>query len=185
MADGYVATNYWAAFAFRKTNYGDWYYGSGASGYMLYYRYNGDVNLYRAGSGNLLPIDHPTGKNLSTWRHVKIVANGSNIKVYVDGVFQFEVTDGIYTKGYLGLNVFGVAARYDNLTVNGNPFKDEVYYVRDLDGEVLAEYDGAGNLLADYVSANGQRIAKINPSGTVDLYLNDHLGSARAMVGSG
>jgi RHS repeat-associated protein len=57
---------------------------------------------------------------------------------------------------------------------------------------VIAEYDGAGNLLSEYVYANGQRIAKMDPDGTMDYYLNDHaggpaqvLGSARAMAGSG
>ncbi|NIP27411.1 MAG: hypothetical protein GWO38_27270, partial [Phycisphaerae bacterium] len=43
MADGYYQTNYWAAFAFRKTNYSDWY---NTSGYMVYYRYNGYIELY-------------------------------------------------------------------------------------------------------------------------------------------
>ncbi|MEJ2637757.1 MAG: RHS repeat-associated core domain-containing protein, partial [Calditrichia bacterium] len=47
-----------------------------------------------------------------------------------------------------------------------------------------AEYDGGGKLLAEYVYANGQRIAKMNAGGDVDYYLNDHLGSARAMAGS-
>ena len=50
---------------------------------------------------------------------------------------------------------------------------------------MIAEYDGAGNLLSEYVYANGQRIAKMDPDGTMDYYLNDHLGSARAMAGSG
>jgi hypothetical protein len=63
-----------------------------------------------------------TGKPLTAWRHVKIVANGSSIKVYVDGVLQINVIDGTYTKGYWSLNVLGVTGRYDNLTVNGNPF---------------------------------------------------------------
>ena len=33
--------------------------------------------------------------------------------------------------------------------------------------------------------ANGQRIAKLTPSGGADIYLNDHLGSARVMARSG
>ncbi len=37
----------------------------------------------------------------------------------------------------------------------------------------------------EYVYANGQRIVKRNPAGNVDIYLNDHLGSARVLVGSG
>ncbi len=150
---------------------------------MVYYRYNGWIYLYRAGYGNLASSN--TGKNLSTWRHVKIVVSGSNIKVYVDGNLEIDYNDGTYTSGYFGFNVFGVSARHENFTINSHPSENEVYYVRDVNGAVLAEYDGAGNLLTEYVYGNGQRLAKLNPNTTVDYYLNDHLGSARAMYGSG
>jgi RHS repeat-associated protein len=179
-ADGYYSTSHWAAFAFRKANYDHSYT---SSGYMVYYRYNGQICLYKAGAGDIATAN--TGKNLSAWRKVKIVAYGSSIKVYVDEVLQINATDNTYTQGYFGLNVFGVSARYDNLTIDGNPFENEIYYIRDIEGNVIAEYDGGGNLLAEYVYGNGQRLGKINPDGTVDYYMNDHLGSARTMVGSG
>lgn len=57
--------------------------------------------------------------------------------------------------------------------------------MRDTNGGVLAEYDVAGNLVAEYIYANGQRIARVDSSGDVHVYLNDHLGSARAMIGTG
>ncbi len=113
---------------------------------------------------------------------MKIVVSGSNIKVYVDGNLEIDYNDGIYTSGYFGFNVFGVKAHYDNLVIKDNT---ETYYIRGADGEVLAEYDLGDNLVAEYVYANGQRIVKRNPAGNVDIYLNDHLGSARAMVGNG
>lgn len=125
MADGYYQDNYWAAFAFRKNSYSDWY---STSGYMVYYRYNGWIELYSA-SGGVLKTSN-TGKDLSTWRHVKIVASGSSIKVYVDGNLEIDHSDGTYTNGYFGLNVFGVSARYDNLAVLSNT---EVHYLRDVD----------------------------------------------------
>jgi len=57
---------------------------------------------------------------------------------------------------------------------------------------VIAEYNGLGNLVAEYVYGNNQRIAKINPDGVIDYYLNDDPakagqvpGSARTMVSSG
>ncbi|OPX99528.1 MAG: tRNA(Glu)-specific nuclease WapA precursor [Syntrophorhabdus sp. PtaB.Bin027] len=56
---------------------------------------------------------------------------------------------------------------------------------------MIAEYDGLGNLIAEYVYGNNQRIAKINPDRAIDYYLNDHPaeagqvpGSARTMVSS-
>lgn len=55
---------------------------------MVYYRYNGNIHLYRAGYGDLASSN--TGKDLSTWRHVKIVASGSNFKVYVDGELEID-----------------------------------------------------------------------------------------------
>ena len=54
-----------------------------------------------------------------------------------------------------------------------------------MEGIVLAEYDGGGNLVAGYIYANGQRMAKVLPNGDMHYYLNDHLGSARAMLGIG
>jgi len=89
------------------------------------------------------------------------------------------------TAQYFGFDVFDVAARFENLTVSDVPVESEIYYIRDVSGEVVAEYDGAGNLLAEYVYASGQRIAKKNPNGALAFYLNDHLGSARAMYGNG
>ena len=177
MADSYNTTNYWAAFAFRKTNYSDWY---STSGYMVYYRYNGKIHLYRAGHGDLASSN--TGKDLSTWRHVKVVASGSNIKVYVDGNLEINYNDGTYTGGYFGFFVNGLTARFDNLSITHYP---RIYYIRDVAGNVLAEYDGGGNLLAEYIYANGQRMAKVLPNGDVHYYLNDHLGSARALLGTG
>jgi hypothetical protein len=62
---------------------------------------------------------------------------------------------------------------------------DEIYYIRDPEGNVIAEYDGTGNLRSEYIYANSQRIAKMDLYDTIDYYLHDYLGSARAMVGSG
>ncbi|OPX99830.1 MAG: tRNA(Glu)-specific nuclease WapA precursor [Syntrophorhabdus sp. PtaB.Bin027] len=57
---------------------------------------------------------------------------------------------------------------------------------------MIAEYNGLGNLVAEYVYGNNQRLARINSDKTIDYYLNDHpakagqaLGSARTMTSSG
>ncbi len=51
---------------------------------------------------------------------------------------------------------------------------------RGLEGEVLAEYDQADSLTAEYVYANAQRIAKLTPAGAADIYLSDHPDSLRS-----
>ncbi|OPX99522.1 MAG: tRNA(Glu)-specific nuclease WapA precursor [Syntrophorhabdus sp. PtaB.Bin027] len=70
--------------------------------------------------------------------------------------------------------------------------ENEIYYVRDGEGNVIAEYDGLGNLIAEYVYGNNQRLARINSDKTIDNSLNDHPagagqvpGSAGTMVSSG
>ncbi len=178
-ADGCYSPAYWAGFAFRKSQYQDSY---GTSGYMFYYRYNGEICLYKPW-GNI--VTARTGRALTDWRQVKIVAQGAVIRVYVDGNPYLEVTDTSYREGYFSLNVMGVGARYDHLKISGNPAENEIYYIRDTEGNVIAEYDGVGNLISEYVYGNGQRMARLEPDGTVDYYLNDHLGSARVMAGSG
>ncbi len=50
---------------------------------------------------------------------------------------------------------------------------------------MLAEYDDGDNLLAEYVYANGQRVAKLTSGSGTAIYLNDHLGSARVLYGTG
>ena len=178
-----MITNYgsqqsnWAALAFRKTNHTDWY---ATSGYMIYYRYDGRIELYKPG---IVLAATNTGKTPDVWRHVKIKTLGDNIKVYVDGVLELDHDDSSYSGEYFSFNMGGVHASFDNFTINSRSNND-TYYVRDINGAVLAEYDGAGNLLAEYIYANGQRIAKLNSESDVDFYLNDHLGSARAMTGS-
>ncbi len=69
---------------------------------------------------------------------MKIVAIGSNIKVYVDVVLQINHIGGTYTNSYFGFNVNDVTARYDNLTILSNT---NIYYVRDVDGNVLTKSD--------------------------------------------
>ena len=50
-------------------------------------------------------------------------------------------------------------------------------YHYDEQGNVIQETDGDGNIKATYVYANGQRVAKIKPDGTIIFYINDPLGS--------
>ena len=55
-------------------------------------------------------------------------------------------------------------------------------YHYDLQGNLIEETDGSGNLIADYVYAGTNRIAMIKPGNTVYYYHNDHLGTPLAMT---
>ena len=57
------------------------------------------------------------------------------------------------------------------------------YYLRGANGDVLAEYNGAGTLGRTYVYAGSQRIAQVI-SGSPQYYVTDHLGSTRAVIAS-
>lgn len=76
-----------------------------------------------------------------------------------------------------------VNPQFDNLRISNLGIQQKTYYI--YSGDVpIAEYDAGGALLAEYVYANGQRVAKINPDGATHYYLTDHLGSTRVVYGS-
>jgi len=54
----------------------------------------------------------------------------------------------------------------------------------DVNGNVLDETDGSGNLSSEYVFFGGQRIARRDSSSNVYYYFADHLGSARVVTNS-
>jgi RHS repeat-associated protein len=55
-------------------------------------------------------------------------------------------------------------------------------YHYDLMGNLIQETDGSGNVVASYFYAGNMRIAKIESSGTIYYYHNDHLGTPLAMT---
>ncbi|MCI0697873.1 DUF1080 domain-containing protein [candidate division KSB1 bacterium] len=144
----YQTTAHWAAFAFRRTTPSDWYIYDPAfptySGYMVYYRQDGRVHLYRSDQGDLTYIQ--TGKDLSVWRHVKIEVLADRIKVYVDGALFIDYPESStpYTTGYVAFYSMGVNPKFDNLTVSSFGEQQRTYYI--YSGEVpIAEYDANGH----------------------------------------
>ncbi len=70
----------------------------------------------------------------------------------------------------------------DGLRIRKVTGSDEVVYIRDPAGNVLAEYDAGNNLLAEYVYANGHQVSKVEPDGgggdSFHFFHSDHLGTA-------
>lgn len=65
---------------------------------------------------------HYTTINTNTVYHLKVVANGSNIKVYFDGGVNpvIDTTDTTYTSGRFGLNVWNGTSVFQNVNIGFN-----------------------------------------------------------------
>jgi Predicted beta-xylosidase len=63
----------------------------------------------------LAAIPYPISQN-KVYK-LKVVAEGKNIDVYIDGEIVVSVVDQTYTEGAIGLRTFNVDAVYDNITV--------------------------------------------------------------------
>lgn len=77
----------------------------------LFYKINGSF------SDSQLLASVPTFIQTGKTYHINIVTKGTNIKVYFDGSTApiIDVNDSTYSSGYLGLNVFGGKAYYQNV----------------------------------------------------------------------
>lgn len=111
----------WAGIQIRKTNAGD---NHETSGYSILFGQNGDVTLYRPGTQLAYAS---TGLSFATKQMVKVVANGSNIRVYVPNKIApvIDYYDTTYKGGYYGLVTGCTHAHFDNISVTAMPFKDE------------------------------------------------------------
>jgi hypothetical protein len=64
-----------------------------------------------------------------------------------------------------------------------NPDSAFTWYIRGADGKELAEYDPlASAYIQKFIYAGDRRIAFVAANGTVYYYVQDHLGSVRALV---
>ncbi|WP_270168467.1 alpha-amylase family glycosyl hydrolase [Paenibacillus sp. SYP-B4298] len=111
----------WAGVQFRKTNAADGY---DQSGYSVLWRSSGSLILYKgsAGGGTVLVEATPNpGVSPRQFRHLKIVASDSNIKVYVEGNATpvMDYNDSTFSNGYVGLVTGGMHAHFDNISITG------------------------------------------------------------------
>lgn len=105
-----------AGIMFRSGNFG-----VGANSFQGYY-----AGISGAGSVILRKVDNPTYTFVATtpmpivantFYHLKVVAQGSNIKVYVDDMTtpKIDVYDSTWSSGAVGLRAVGTSSTFDNL----------------------------------------------------------------------
>ena len=97
-------------------------------------------------------------------------------------IYTFNAADQLLEVEESGqpLGVYGYDG--DGLRVSATSGGETVYYLRNEAGDTLAEYDGGGQLIAEYLYANGRQIGKVEPDGAggdkVSTFHPDHLGTA-------
>jgi hypothetical protein len=116
-----ASSTYGMGFNFDKTNATDLYYNSG---YMVTLRANGNVFLYKAGTG-VVVSDVATGTTPTTsYVHMKIVQTGSTIAVYVGGATTPQIswtdTGTVYPNGWDSLMTLQATATFLNLSFSSN-----------------------------------------------------------------
>lgn len=79
---------------------------------------SGSVILYKGGYATTLGtwVGNPSNINDFT---VRLLCNGTSIKVFVDGTERISVTDATYASGKVGIGTFGSSTtRFDDITVD-------------------------------------------------------------------
>ena len=104
----------WAGVLFRKTNWSD---DHNASGYLMYVTSSGNIALFRNGANELQTAS--PGINATNWNTFKVVVNGSNIKVYVNGSSQpsLDVNDATYSFGCISLVSGASHVKFDDVKI--------------------------------------------------------------------
>ena len=97
-------------------------------------------------------------------------------------VYTFNAADQLLEVEDAGQALGVYAYDGDGLRVSATSGGETVFYLRNEAGDTLAEYDGGGQLIAEYLYANGRQIGKVEPDGAggdkVSTFHPDHLGTA-------
>ncbi|MFF3503316.1 DUF4832 domain-containing protein [Streptomyces sp. NPDC003247] len=106
----------WAALLFRKPAQSDTI---NTGGYFVDWQYGGKIELGRAGSTVVVLATAQRTTDWSTAHHLRVVTQGSNIKVYVDDESSpvIDVDDSTSLFGYAGVGVSGAQWGFDNVQV--------------------------------------------------------------------
>ncbi|MEK8128840.1 family 43 glycosylhydrolase [Paenibacillus filicis] len=105
--------------------------GTGADAYQGYYAGldvpNQRVLIGKANNNWTSLATAPMSLTSNTKYHVKIVAQGESIKVYVSDMTtpKINVTDSTYTSGSVGVRTYDSAAKFDNVSVQNSRYETE------------------------------------------------------------
>ena len=110
----------------------------------------------------------------------------SSIMITNDWVYTFNAADQLTQVSRDGTVVLDASYDGDNLRVVKTLGDTSTFYLRNPEGNTLAEYNQDGVLIAEYVYANGRQIAKVTPDGiggdTFRFFHADHLGSVLSIT---
>jgi RHS repeat-associated protein len=125
-----------------------------------------------AHSGN--PQNRPTGLAYDA---------AGNLMSYLSATYAYDQENRLSSAAGTSYTYDGTGDRIlKSNTSTGAPIKR--YW--SMNGNLLAEGDGSGNLTAEYIYFGSKRVARIDlPSNSVHYYLSDHLGSTSIVVSAG
>jgi len=128
---------------------------TGANGYAVAVRDNATVVLYDA-AYNVIEIGTGTGPTLNVYNRVKILAVGTSIKVWLNGVLQVNVTNATYASGTsVWVYMNSVAGSLRNVNVSSS---DSITITGLSPRQVIALRD-VGNFCSNEIVANGAGVA--------------------------
>ena len=118
--------------------------------------------------------------NADTMYHLKVVASGSNIKVYFNnsGTACIDRNDSSYTSGATGVRIYQSNAKFDNINIT---LPDGAIFYQDGNYGGTGVMLGKGNYTLSQLNAAGipndwMSSLKVPSGWTVDVYQNDNYG---------
>jgi len=98
--------------------------------------------------------------------------------------YQFNAADQLGSVNLASASIGSFAYDGDGLRTRNQTDSETVFYLRDDAGNVIAEYDQNGALVAEYVYSNSQRVTKIEPGDQRSYYHGDIVGTPLVITDS-
>lgn len=176
-----LTTSDWGGFQFRKTSAAASPF---TSGYTVFLRKNGRVELYNAYSGTILGYYQLSGTDVaSDWQRIRVVASGTTIQVYINGTRRINYSGATSFFGnYTSFYAYRSQAQFDNLVI----YPDDAYAsMTGYDPKfllLLKNIDTKGAVLKNVFDSFQKKIGTVGPTNipisTVQTFLStDRYGS--------
>lgn len=145
----------YAGVAFRINGVKDYYR------LLISGQYSPAISLVKVVNGTATALASNVAGTYNSWTAFKVILSGSSIKAYKDGNIIFDVTDGTFDKGYVGLMHTSASggARFDDFSVNMT-YIDDAYsgLIADDSGDV--EDTGTAGYNRYFGSSNSSNLPK-------------------------